>query len=485
LILSYSPFTPFGGVYKFDAANWGSNAIIVAGGNDGTPSYWDPKLPNPCFVYYPDTDEWVGREVVPEPVLASYLGSVNDGSNNWKLIVSAGLDTLVSSTGQITQIFTETVSGGNTFQLSVDVSDGWNMVSVPGINPDGMGTTTWWSGLIGDVFSYVSGYNIVTTTTPTEGYWMKHVGANTYNTGDEWPAGGIQIVPHDPIAGASGWNLIGGYENSATVANITTNPPGLVDGPVYGYSGGYTTPATIDPGYGYWIKLSGAGDIILPSALPKGSDGEVVEWFKEDWGRITITDAEGRSFTLYATDGKVNLKSYEMPPMPPAGSFDIRYESNRIAEDLSSSFKTIQLTAVKHPITVKVENMDIRLQDESGKLVDVTLKSGEETTISNAQINKLMVTGDVVPDVYALEQNYPNPFNPSTVIEFSLPEDVSNAKLTIYNTLGEKVAELVNSSLAAGKYSYQWNAGNFASGIYIYELRADKFVSVKKMMLLK
>jgi hypothetical protein len=100
-------------------------------------------------------------------------------------------------------------------------------------------------------------------------------------------------------------------------------------------------------------------------------------------------------------------------------------------------------------------------------------------------MQKLMVSGELLPTVYSLEQNYPNPFNPSTVIEFSLPEDVSNVKLSIYNALGEKVAELVNSSLTAGKYQYQWNAQNVATGMYIYELRTDNFVSIKKMVLLK
>jgi len=89
------------------------------------------------------------------------------------------------------------------------------------------------------------------------------------------------------------------------------------------------------------------------------------------------------------------------------------------------------------------------------------------------------------PAEFALDQNYPNPFNPSTTIEFSLPEDVSNVQLSIYNVLGEKVAEIVNSSLTAGKYSYQWNAKDIATGMYIYELRSDNFVSIKKMLLLK
>ena len=96
-----------------------------------------------------------------------------------------------------------------------------------------------------------------------------------------------------------------------------------------------------------------------------------------------------------------------------------------------------------------------------------------------------MVSGQLIPDKYALEQNYPNPFNPSTKIKFSLPENVKNVRITIYNMLGQKVSVLVNGAMQAGSYEYQWNAQNFASGMYIYELRTDKFVSIKKMMLLK
>jgi hypothetical protein len=174
-----------------------------------------------------------------------------------------------------------------------------------------------------------------------------------------------------------------------------------------------------------------------------------------------------------------------MPPMPPSGSFDIRFSSGRIAEDLNSSIQTIDMEGITYPLTVRVEGMDIRLMDETGKTVNVNLKDGEDIVISDATIQKLMVSGEMIPAEYALEQNYPNPFNPSTVIEFSLPEDVGNVKLLIYNALGEKVAELVNTALTAGKYQYQWNAQNVATGMYIYELRTDKFVSVKKMLLLK
>ena len=96
-----------------------------------------------------------------------------------------------------------------------------------------------------------------------------------------------------------------------------------------------------------------------------------------------------------------------------------------------------------------------------------------------------IVEVQIGPYQYELLQNYPNPFNPSTIIEFSLPEDANNVKLSIYNPLGEKVAELINTELVAGKYSFKWNARNEATGIYIYELKTDNFVLVKKMLLMK
>ena len=371
------------------------------------------------------------------------------------------------------------------FMFTVLIADGWNMVSIPGLHPIDQNVNTWWAfrDMSANVFRYAGGYQQVTTLTPGTGYWMKHAGARTYNVGDEWPAGGFQNVPHDPLAGAAGWNLIGGYELVATAANVTTNPPGLQSGPIYKYSGGYQVTSVLDPGYGYWIKLTGAGQIIIPETLAKGE--KPIEWFPEDWGKIVLTDAAGISYTLYAVKGEVDLSQYELPPAPMAEMFDIRFSSGRIAEDINSSMQTIDMSGITYPLTVRVEGMDIRLMDETGKNVNVSLKSGEDIVISDATIRKLMVSTQLIPEKYALEQNYPNPFNPSTVIEFSLPEDVGNVRLSIYNALGEKVAELVNTALTAGKYHYQWNAQNVATGMYIYELRTDKFVSVKKMVLVK
>ncbi len=89
-----------------------------------------------------------------------------------------------------------------------------------------------------------------------------------------------------------------------------------------------------------------------------------------------------------------------------------------------------------------------------------------------------------IPAVYKLHQNYPNPFNPTTTITFDIPVQ-SHVKLSIYNILGQKVAELVNEVKLPGRYSVKWEASNYSSGVYLYKIEAGQFTSVKKLILLK
>ena len=94
------------------------------------------------------------------------------------------------------------------------------------------------------------------------------------------------------------------------------------------------------------------------------------------------------------------------------------------------------------------------------------------------------------PNQFVLNQNYPNPFNPSTTISYAIPSE-SKVKLQIINLLGQEVATLVNGTESAGHHKVKFNAGNLASGIYIYRIMAvslnskKEFVSTKKLMLLK
>lgn len=89
-----------------------------------------------------------------------------------------------------------------------------------------------------------------------------------------------------------------------------------------------------------------------------------------------------------------------------------------------------------------------------------------------------------IPSKFALEQNYPNPFNPVTMVRYQLPEDC-RVTLKVYNTLGEEVAVLVNGMQTAGYRSVEFDAGNLASGVYIYRLSAGSFTEVRKMLVIR
>jgi hypothetical protein len=93
------------------------------------------------------------------------------------------------------------------------------------------------------------------------------------------------------------------------------------------------------------------------------------------------------------------------------------------------------------------------------------------------------------PGQYKLYQNYPNPFNPTTNIKFDISpllRGVEQVKLVIYDVRGREVERLVDKEMRTGSYSADWNASNFASGIYFYSLIVDnKTIDTKKLVLLK
>ena len=108
----------------------------------------------------------------------------------------------------------------------------------------------------------------------------------------------------------------------------------------------------------------------------------------------------------------------------------------------------------------------------------------------SANSDSLALELPIIKD-FALNSNYPNPFNPTTQISYEIPEN-SFVNLVVYNSIGQKVVELVNQHQTMGKYSVQFDASNpdgsgrgLTSGVYIYKLQAGEFSDVKKMLLMK
>ncbi len=113
---------------------------------------------------------------------------------------------------------------------------------------------------------------------------------------------------------------------------------------------------------------------------------------------------------------------------------------------------------------------DIEMENKSIEIItSPTLINDESSQISNT---------------FHLAQNYPNPFNSNTVINWQLAVG-SNAVLTIYNLLGEKITTVVSEDQNPGRYSYRFDGSRVPSGIYYYQLVAGDYMAVKKMILIR
>jgi hypothetical protein len=116
---------------------------------------------------------------------------------------------------------------------------------------------------------------------------------------------------------------------------------------------------------------------------------------------------------------------------------------------------------------------------------------GPVWSFTTGMSSSIRVVDGGVPKEFALFQNYPNPFNPSTTITYTLPSR-SHVTLTVHNTLGQIVRELVNDEIEAGYHELQFDARlvdgqatGLASGVYFYRMRAGDFIETHQLLLLK
>lgn len=115
--------------------------------------------------------------------------------------------------------------------------------------------------------------------------------------------------------------------------------------------------------------------------------------------------------------------------------------------------------------------------------------TGDTGRVNNYCLNILFnsiigITNSQVPVMFSLSQNYPNPFNPVTKITYSVPKQ-QMVTIRVYDLLGREVTTLVNEIKTSGFYDIEWNAHNFASGVYLYRMEAGSFTDVKKMVIIK
>jgi photosystem II stability/assembly factor-like uncharacterized protein len=394
--------------------------------------------------------------------------------------------------------------------INIAYASGWNLISNPVTNPvPGDSVRQMFpTSLNPYAFEFAGGYVQRYRLANGKGYWEK------------FPSAGTQAVTgtprtRDSMSVNAGWNIVGSISNTVDTNTIVSVPAGLKASNWFGYSGGYAPVTQIIPGKGYWIKSTAIGKFVMANPLlGPAKEATSVATAENMLHSITITDSKGRAQMLYFgadAENAIPVALYDMPPVPPAGAFDARFESNEGGTMAKTHAATttdpvqfaVAIQSDAYPLTIawKVNGgtASYELSDgQDGKVFRAKEMTGEGTiSVTNASVSKVLVKlvgNGQLPKEFALSQNYPNPFNPTTSVKYALPMD-SRMTMEIYNILGQRVRTLMSGDQPAGYHSIEWNGlGNsgqqLASGVYFLQMSAKgvngaTFTELRKMMLMK
>lgn len=188
----------------------------------------------------------------------------------------------------------------------------------------------------------------------------------------------------------------------------------------------------------------------------------------------------------YLITPKINICRYSVFKFKAKGGegdrFDIRLSQEGNADP--EAFNTVLLENV-HTETDWTEYsvvLDKYFNEDIFLSIRCTSSGGEFITLDSLELSP--ISEDVIPVKTKLFQNYPNPFNPTTTIQYSLPAK-EHVKISVFNSIGEKVAELVNEIQKAGYNSVNFDGTKLPSGEYFYKLESSDDAVVKRMLLLK
>ena len=368
----------------------------------------------------------------------------------------------------------------------------WNMVGLPVNVPDASQTSVFPGSVEGTLFSFGETYISENELIPSEGYWIN------------FPYSG-----HAALDGAelnsliislnAGWNIISGISEETYFEDIFDPGQIVVPGSLYEFNGTYVNTISLVPGKGYWINAFTAGNITITS----GGNSEKI--------RSTFTDHSQEANVLHINHSKLyfgvsisesELVYYQLPPTPPTGAFDVRFDTNsKIVKDIGH----INIQNNKENLVISA---DIKIPQErqwvwvieSPEAGEFILSDNDPISLSGQITNVTLKKIQRFPSKYTLSQNYPNPFNPVTFLDFTLPEQ-GDVSLIIYDLLGKEIWNLSQNSVSTGYYSVQWNGVDndgypLSAGSYFYQLKVSGtsisgskterlFVQTRKMVLLK
>jgi len=418
---------------------------------------------------------------------------------------------------------TVSLNGGRTRELTIELGDGWDMISVnvmlnPGEydyegdepGPDVKDMFRAWAGegrdhnveLLKDAEGRFWRPSFDFTNIPfwdyAQGYQIK------LHEGDAITWEGEEMDAQSDVPMSTGWQMIGYFPTYDLDASgpdfyvlsdiidrvfLAKNGAGQFMRPAFRFS---NMPPWSE-GYGYQVKLDppeeGDGDLIFnyPEEMQEGAYVGEAGANGSHWTSPTASDAnmsvlitefsgielgEGDQVAAFSTSGmQIGLGTITEGRSGIAVWAD-EENTEAIEGALHGEAFTLKLwdadKAVEHNLEVNTINWGKGLVYETNSFVAL------EVTVQS-----------IIPDVYSLSQNFPNPFNSITKLSFGLPED-SEVSISVFDVSGRLVTTLVNGQLTAGNHVVAWNAQGNATGLYLVKMETlGGFSAVRKVVLTK
>ncbi len=373
--------------------------------------------------------------------------------------------------------------------------ENWNLVGLPVNVEDPYYLSVFPTAVEGTFYSFDGCYQLIENAENGIGYWLRFDDAGTTSIPGT-------LINELPVNISEYWNLVSGISTAADI-NTIIDPDGLIiPGTVYGFDeNGYFNVETIVPGYGYWLRSFGDGEITISSTAPPS--GKVLSLTSEhlstvaDFNTLTFIRRDGlNNMTLYfGADIPENEKlSYSLPPKPPAGAPDLRFSgdtkicsSDDCLIEMTQPFEDLKPS--KGFITVEFDIRELKsewllVNNETGEEYILSGKGVLELPGDNAVYRLTKTPFSILPLTFSMNPAFPNPFNPITNISYQCPKP-GTVTLQIYDISGRSVKELVNGEAVSGYHTVKWDASEFSSGVYFVQMVAGDYSKTQKVLLLK
>lgn len=469
--------------YKPPLSPGGTNYIV----------FDNPPVSNPITFDGSDNFSWgamlIGDRGPSNMSFESEMG-LNSSQAGTSIILTAGIDQIVLMPVNITWPYTGGVAdhsyNASSTPSNVNVLDtmtaGWNLLSGPNyvsnfskssLYPTAISSA--WTGMP---------YATQDPLHNGPGYWVKF--PSTYNKTYTGKPFDVMWIPVN-----SGWNMIGSIAGSIDTLKIFPSKGTTRQSRYFGYNGFYSVASSLQSGSGYFVKVSGPGYLTYnaTASLSAPPPSSIDPNPPIAPGQITAPTLNGSvsgghpylTWNTVSGGAEYRLYRYECE-----GASDCNLPGSLRYLGSGTSFMDVQIQVGNKfdPTTVWYY---LRAVDAFG---EVSVKSNKKSYWKDDSYQEKASAGIVqnensaIPTYYELFTNFPNPFNPTTTIKYNLPEN-SYVQLEVYNTLGQKVATLVDDIQGAGYKIAAFDASDLPAGVYVYRLQAGNYVDVNKMILIK